>query len=153
MLHSSQTNSFAPYAMPPGYRYWQESNVSRFSAELSMANQYQILLEQIRVNASHRLWVTLINPPFIPNEEYLASVGLSNYYVRIIHLNESDRNFAQYIRQLVQNGKSSLVAYWCNNELYPDFVFDDIDVVSCKTLIFGHEKNSNGEKSQLELLF
>ena len=128
--YSRQTGLFAMMAQQ------NQSKVDHQDANSPILEQWHHLIDAIRSNANPRQWVTLVNPPFIPNDRYLRDIGLSNHYIRVVRLSQNAPDTEEYIQQCVQNGKSSLVAIWADgiHEL-PD-VLQDEGRLSCRTLVF-----------------
>lgn len=118
-----------------------------------LANQCHYLLEGIRNVKNTGLWITLIDPPFLPNKSYLAKIGLGHYVIRVVRLNgKSPEIKQQCIEQCLLNGKSGLVAIWSTqNTEIPNILKDDgLETPLCQTLVF--EKKTTSIE-QLEMSF
>lgn len=127
------------------------AKVRQYSAETSLLEQWHQLIDAIREDGNPRQWVTLVNPPFIPNDRYLREIGLSNHYIRVVRLSQHSKSTEDYIQQCVQNGKSSLVAVWLENtDLLPDVLKVDSQL-SCRTLVFTTDSPQLSKTEQLEL--
>ncbi len=113
--------------------------------------QWQQLISKIRNSANGNQWVTLINPPFIPNDKYLNEIGLGHCYIRVIKLDENNENSKRYIQQCLQNGKSSIVALWASNELgLPEILLNDAPV-ACQALVFAELQATESCYQQMEM--
>ncbi len=128
------------------------NDVTYLSMCAPLLTQWHHLVSALRSTVTPSRWVTLIDPPFIPNDRYLREIGLGDSFVRIVRLNKKDtKENARYIQQCIQNGKSSLVAVWANREDELPDIFDNERPVACKTLIFSNAPNI--KEHQLEMLF
>jgi len=118
-----------------------------------LLNQWHHLIASMRANANSRQWVTLINPPFIPNDQYLNEIGLGDYYVRIIRLAHNSEATTRYIQRCLQNGKSSVVAVWSNNiDELPDVLLNE-SPLGCQALVFSAAQQAEFRHQQLEIAF
>jgi len=133
--------------------YKARSFVEFHAYDSPLLNQWHHLISTIRASANTRQWVTLINPPFIPNDQYLTDIGLGDHYVRVIRLENTSAETTKYIQRCLQNGKSSVVAVWSNsnNEL-PEILLND-SPLSCQALVFSQSKIAAYENQQLEIAF
>lgn len=117
-----------------------------------LLHQWHQLINVIREKANRRQWVTLVNPPFIPNDHYLNEIGLGDHYVRVIRLEQNCEEKLKYIQQCVQNGKSSVVAIWSDDisEL-PNILLND-SPLSCQALVFSNYRDESKNRGpQLEM--
>jgi|TARA_B110000503_G_C7161494_1_gene419866 cell division inhibitor SulA len=118
-----------------------------------LLNQWHHLIASMRANANKRQWVTLINPPFIPNDQYLNEIGLGDYYVRIIRLAHNSEATTRYIQRCVQNGKSSIVAVWSNRvDELPEVLLNE-SPLGCQALVFSAGNRAQFRDQQLEIAF
>jgi cell division inhibitor SulA len=118
-----------------------------------LINQCHYLVEGIRNVKNSGLWITLIDPPFLPNKSYLSKIGLGHYAVRVVRLNGKSPAFKQQcIEQCVLNGKSGLVAIWSTHHTEVPSILkdDDLETPLCQTMVF--EKKSSSLE-QLEMSF
>ncbi len=122
--------------------------LQRFDYRTPLINQWHHLIAAIREKSSSKQWITLVNPPFIPNDQYLKEIGLGDHYIRIIQISEQNPSLKKYIRLCVQNGKSALVAIWSMQDEQLPEILQDNDALSCRTLLFSNAEESS---SQLEL--
>lgn len=131
----------------------QQANakVRHLEANAPLLQQWEQLIEAICEDANTRQWVTLVNPPFIPNDRYLRQIGLANHYIRVVRLHQQSKDTENYIRQCVQNGKSSLVAIWADACLNLPEELQDEQRVSCRTLVFSGGTDCQSFGDQLEL--
>lgn len=132
------------------------NQVTHRSLQAPVLEQWQQLVHAMQHSANTRQWVTLINPPFIPNERYLAQIGLANHYLRIVRIDENNSESKRSIQRCLQNGKSSLVALWLNDSQEWDELFADDARLGCKALVFSDQnahKQPIQAAPQLELLF
>jgi cell division inhibitor SulA len=114
-------------------------------------NQWHQLISAIREKANTRQWVTLINPPFIPNDAYLSKIGLGDHYVRVVRLKDDDSETTKYIQRCLQNGKSSVVAVWASQQhTLPDILLND-SPLGCQALVFTGSNESLHASPQLEM--
>ncbi|WP_196157838.1 hypothetical protein [Reinekea sp. G2M2-21] len=144
----------APYRQPiiTSLIHKARSVVHFHAYDSPILNQWHQLLSAIREKANSRQWVTLINPPFIPNDRYMREIGLGDHYVRVIRLDNSDIATVSYIQRCLQNGKSAVVAVWANNpnEL-PDILLNG-SPLGCQALVFTNSKQQPAAP-QMELCF
>ena len=127
--------------------------VEFYAYDAPLLNQWHQLIEIMRQRANKRQWVTLINPPFIPNDKYLQDIGLGDHYVRVIRLKSANPESIRYIRNCLQNGKSSIVAVWAShtNDL-PDILFNETHL-GCQALVFSQSSTYVTQHQQLEMSF
>ncbi|WP_320822400.1 hypothetical protein [Reinekea sp.] len=129
------------------------SFVEFHSYDAPLLNQWQQLIASMRANANSRQWVTLINPPFIPNDQYLNAIGLGDYYVRIVRLAHNSEASTRHIQRCLQNGKSSMVAVWSNKiEELPDILLN-ASPLGCQALVFSVTPQAELRHQQLEIAF
>ncbi|MFQ3282645.1 hypothetical protein [Reinekea sp.] len=118
-----------------------------------LLNQFHYLVEGIRHVTNSGLWITLIDPPFLPNKHHLTKIGLGHYAVRVVRLNGKSAALKQQcIEQCVLNGKSGLVAIWSTHHTEVPSILkdDDLETPLCQTLVF--EKRTTSSE-QLEMSF
>jgi len=130
-----------------------KSYIQFYAYDTPLLNQWCQLISTIRENANHRQWVTLINPPFIPNDHYLRDIGLGNHYLRIIRLDSECSATSSYIQKCLQNGKSSVVAVWARQcgEL-PNILLND-SPLACQAIVFTDSGSQLARSPQLEMAF
>ena len=130
-----------------------KSLIQFYAYDSPLLNQWCQLISTIRENANTRQWVTLINPPFIPNDQYLKEIGLQNHYLRIVRLDSQCPQTTNYIQKCLQNGKSTVVAVWASNvrEL-PEILLNDAPL-SCQALVFTDSGNQQPFGQQMEMAF
>jgi cell division inhibitor SulA len=131
-----------------------KSLISFHAYETPILQQWHQLISTIRDKANRRQWVTLINPPFIPNDAYLKEIGLGDHYVRVMRLEHNTPATSKYIQRCVQNGKSSVVAVWVSNrEDLPDVLLND-SPIGCQALVFcPNMPTASSEHKQFEMAF
>ncbi|TCS42602.1 hypothetical protein [Reinekea marinisedimentorum] len=146
MLTSAQSVS-NPY--PPVHLVTATGEQQVHSICAPLFTQWHRLLGTIK-NTDRKQWITLINPPFKPDDRFLEASGLGHCYFRIVILKEHNPSTLKYIRQSMLNGKSSLVAAWLNSE---DMAreFQDVSHCKCKTLLFCRDQAIGAKDPQLEL--
>lgn len=127
------------------------SSIEFHRHDLPILNQWHQLLNAIRHNASSTQWVTLVNPPFIPNKQYLSKVGLGGYHIRVLRLEETHQHSQHHIEQCLLNGKSGLVALWSNQPSSLPKVITQSDNIECNALVFSSFEPE--EKRQMEMSF
>lgn len=118
-----------------------------------LANQCHYLIDAIRQVKNARLWVTLIDPPFLPNKGYLSMLGLGHFTIRIVRLKGLSPAEKQHcLEQCVLNGKSSLVAIWSTARADIPAILNDegLETPLCQTLVF---ENRAIKQEQLEMVF
>ncbi len=151
MIATNYANSYLP--VMPSMAYSSSALVDFQANSTPLLNQWYQLISAIRTRAIQSQWVTLINPPFIPNEQYLKSIGLEDYYVRIVRFDESSDMTTQYIQNCLQNGKSAVVAVWANShKILPDILWDN-GRISCKALVFCNLDRTERAEHQLHFDF
>ena len=130
-----------------------KSFIQFYAFDAPLLNQWCQLISIIREKANTQQWVTLINPPFIPNERYLRDIGLGDHYVRVIRLDSGCSASSRYIQRCLQNGKSSVVAVWASKvtEL-PDILLND-SPLACQALVFTDSGKQLAQSPQLEMAF
>jgi cell division inhibitor SulA len=145
------------------YNYTQNQNFFSTMTQTAMSfvqfhafdapilNQWHQLIAAIREKANTRQWVTLINPPFIPNDDYMAEIGLGEHYVRVIRLNNENSETTKYIQRCLQNGKSSVVAIWASQQhTLPDVLLNETPL-GCQALVFTNSAETTHLNPQLEM--
>lgn len=130
-------NIEAQYPLPlASYSFHPQNSISCHSNQQPLLNQWHHLIEAIRQSATKSQWITLINPPFIPNDAYLKEIGLGEFYVRIVQFKTLSDGTNQHIQRCLQNGKSSVVAVWSNKQQdLPDIILNERPV-GCRALVF-----------------
>jgi cell division inhibitor SulA len=119
------------------------------SINAPLFTQWHKLVSALKT-ADNQQWVTLINPPFIPDDSFLERSGLANCYIRIVMLKEHNPNTLRYIQQSMHNGKSTLVAAWLNNEELA-MEFQEETRSRCHTLLFCRDTVIGITEPQLEM--
>ena len=127
--------------------------LQRYEYHTPVLNQWQYLLAAIRDKGPTKQWVTLINPPFIPNDRYLQEIGLDQHYIRIVRLCEHNPSIKNYIQRCLINGKSALVAIWSTQPDTLPEILQSKSGFTCRTLLFSNEPEPQHSHLQLELLF
>ncbi|MBU2865234.1 hypothetical protein QWZ13_12125 [Reinekea marina] len=118
-----------------------------------IVSQCHFLIDAIRQVKNARLWVTLIDPPFLPKKGYLTMLGLGHFSIRVVRLKGMSTVEKQHcLEQCVLNGKSSLVAIWSTSKTeIPAILNDDgLETPLCQTLVF---ENQTSRHEQLEMEF
>lgn len=124
----------------------EQAKAQLLSSSTPLLNQWHHLIGAMRTAGRHQ-WVTLINPPFIPNEKYLNHLGLGDLYIRTVWLKSGDQNTERYVRKCLQNGKSTLVAIWLDEVLLPEDIISQ-GLFNCSSLVFSHTSET---ELQLEM--
>ena len=162
MLSILNTATHAQQHLAAIYEPSLETNIELASSEAPLFAQWHRLLAAL-AEASEQKWITLINPPFVPDEQSLAAYGISKRFFRVLTLSETNPNTQKHIVRSIYNEKSSLVAAWLD---HPALVDDIKNLIAdntaefnskssaCKTLLFSPKANRNSAKRdevQLEM--
>ncbi|MEJ2045280.1 MAG: hypothetical protein P8X74_15320 [Reinekea sp.] len=131
----------------------KQSRLQRYDYQTPLLNQWQYLVAAIKEKPLTHQWVTLINPPFIPNDQYLNDIGLGTHYIRIIRLSEQSPSIKKYIQRCLQNGKSALVVIWSTQAGQLPEILNDNNALSCQALVFSDHDPINTLQKQLEFGF
>lgn len=128
------------------------TKVEFHSYDSPLINQWHHLISAIKKNGNAHQWVTLINPPFIPNHQYLKNIKLGDYSIRIVKLPTGADSSKQVIEQCLRNGKSSMVALWSDVSGELPSTLNDSAQNSCPTLVFSSQHRRD-LSNQIELAF